>query len=413
MGPVEASADLVLEHVDRAASLWKARSVIVRSRVHGLWDLATLDHRIRAHLHGAVVAGPGCWTVDRWPVSRRPQMAFVAMAVAGLMGDRDRIEDVVQHYDDPAAEPALISGLGWLPWERVAPLLEDWLGYHAPRWRALALAAAVAHRRDPRAAIDRGLLDGDRRVQRHAIRACGVFGRRSLVPTLVALASEPNDDVRCQVATALVRLGQDFARILLWEAALRLGSEASLEAAEHAVRQLPVETARRWIDNTSGDPRLRRHVLVAAAATGSPRCVHHLLAGLDDPKTAALATYGLATVFGLNPYAVEAGTPVEEQSETELPEPDAATVRQWWDESKSRFDPHLRWQGGQPRSAVVFRELLLRGVQHERRLAAYDLFEGRAASALPFEVDAPGWCQLSRLGWGQSTGRPGPRSPKP
>ncbi len=389
--------DLVLEHADRAADLWQARTALIRSRVHGLRDLAELDSRIRAHLHGVVVAGPQGWSVERWPISTRPQMAFVALVVAGLLGRRDWIEDVVSHYDGLDAEPALISGLGWLPWKGIHRMVDDWLGYHGPRWRALGIAAATAHRRDPRSATDRGLMDDDPRVLRQAIRACGVFGRRALRLTLLAVASDAPDDVRREVATALMALGDARASIFLWEVACRLHGNAALEAAELAVRRLPIVKARRWLDGVSSCPSLRRFVVAAATATRSRDCAHHLVAGLDHPQTAALATYGFATVFGLNPYAVESGAREARPADPELPQPDVLAVRQWWAESESRFDSRTRWQGGHRFSPAVAREVLIQGVQHERRLAAVDL-QIVGEPSLPFEVDAPGWRQRSGLG---------------
>ncbi len=325
-------------------------------------------------------------------------MAFVAIVVAGQLGNRDWIENVVEHYDDPEAEPALISGLGWLPWERVSPLLDDWLVYHAPRWRALGLAAAIAHRRDPRGAIDRGLLDDDPRARGQAIRGCRAFGRRCLVPTLLAVASEADDATRCRAATALVALGQDYARILLWQVALRLTGEMAIEAVEVAIRWLSVDKANSWIEAACRSPQHRMHALVAAAATGSPVCAHHMLNALDDPYTAALAMYGLSTAFGLNPYAVEAAEAVAEgHADPGLPYPDVSSVYQWWAESAGQFDPRHRWLAGQVVSPVVLRQVLVHGVQHQRRLAARDL-QRSSQGALSFEVDAPGWYQLSRLG---------------
>ncbi|MCH9688457.1 MAG: hypothetical protein K0V04_43905 [Deltaproteobacteria bacterium] len=406
MRRVTVGEDLVLEHVDRAADLWQARAALVRSRVHGLQDLAELDGRIRAHLHGAVVAGPAGWSVERWPTSSRPQMAFVALVVAGLLGRRDWIEDVVSHYDSPEAESALISGLGWLPWKGIHRMVDDWLGYHGPRWRALGIAAAIAHRRDPRSAIDRGLMDDDPRVLRQAIRACGVFGRRALHLTLLAVANGASDDVRRRVATALVALGDRQGPIFLWETARRLEGDAALEAAELAVRQISIAKARQWLDEVSGCPRLRRLAVVAATATRSQDCAHHLVAGLDHPETAALATYGFATVFGLNSYAVESAVPEARSADPELPQPDVSAVRQWWAESEPRFDSQTRWQGGHRFSLAVANEVLIYGVQHERRLAAVDLqLDGE--SSLPFEVDAPGWRQRPGLGLAPSN-PPGP-----
>ncbi|MEX1361524.1 MAG: hypothetical protein AB1Z98_00235 [Nannocystaceae bacterium] len=389
--------DVVFEHIASLAGLWCDRCSVVRSRTHDLVDLIRLDAKLRSHLDGLEAAGTVGWELAlEAALWREPGNAFVLLAVAGLRGDRDQLESTVARfvYED-RLWPALVSALAWLPSPLVAPMIDDWLEYDGPRWRALGLASSVARRRDPRGAVGRGLLDHSLDVVRHAVRACEVFGCRTMIPTLRALVDRAG--LELVVTRALTVLGDLDGPARLWAFARR-GLEHAEDAAELAMRYVSVATASPWLHHAAGDPALRRVVLVGAAATGSPACVRWLLDAVHDPEVAALAGFGLYAMLGLDLDASGLALEPESSNDLELPYPDGEGVEQWWQQHAKRFDHGRRYLLGRPLDTGVLREALLRAPQRLRWLAAHDLHRLRIRHSVPFEVDAPGWRQQRWLG---------------
>ena len=391
--------ELVLEHMTHVSELWRRRALIVRSRAHGLNGLWRLDEKLRAHIDGIAAAGNLGWKVARGlPRCTEGGEVFAMLILAGLRRDRDCLEETVSDYlGQDFALPAVISALAWLGSELVMPIVEDWLNYHEPAWRGAALAVCVARRSDPGAAIDRGLLDGDGEVRRQAARACEVFGCRTMMPTLAALASGGSDELRFAVARALHVLGDPAGPERLWRHALTETTNRE-EAAELATRNAPMPIVRSWLDDASRDPGLHRVVVTGAAATGDLECVPRLLEALHEPGVAALAGFGLRVIVGLD---IEASGLVSEQrasSDAELPRPDAERVHRWWHANRRRFDGGPRYMLGRPFGRRALEEALHRGPQRVRFLAVHDLHRMRHGYSVPFEIDAPAWRQLRWLG---------------
>lgn len=306
------------------------------------------------------------------------------------------METVVANHPHHVHEAALISALGWLQPRVVYPIVQDWLGYDGPRWRALALAAHVAHRLDPRTAIDRGLLDGDPRVQLQAVRACGVFGRRSLVPTLRGLHDVATAPLRFAVARSLLQLHQRDAPDLLWECALE-GGERAETAAELALREMSRGEARRRLDVAVRRPSLARVALVGAAATGDPAFAELLLDAVEDVELGGIAASGLHAMFGLEQESRGVAIAGGRDWGTDPPVPDAEHVRGRWTRVRDRFDTGQRWLLGRPRGPEAMRCALRCAPQRLRALVAHDLHRWRGGQSVPFEVDAPEWRQIRRL----------------
>lgn len=388
--------DIVIEHARRASMLWNRRHESVRSRLDSLGDRVRLDDELRAHLDGLFAAGDQGWVLAGMthPSSDAGRM-FTLVVLAGLHKDRDYVEDLIARCDLETLGPAIISALGWLRPRLVRSLLSDWLDYDRPQWRLLSLAGHVAHRIDPRAAIDRGLLDDDPGVRRQAIRACGVFGRRALAPMLRALHDDASEDAGFVVARSLLQLGELDGPERLWEHALD-GGDLGEHAAELAVRVVPVPLADRWLRNAACSPALGRVVVVAAARTGSPTCVPYLLDALEDPERAALAGYGLKTMLGLDIEGEGLETEPQSDNDLDLPYPDVEGVQAWWEDTRPIFERGSRWFLGRPGLRGA-RRALRRGSQRLRALAAHDLHLGCDGQAVPFEVDAPAWRQQRRL----------------
>lgn len=383
-------SDEWLPDTHRAASrAWECRQVMLRSRIHGLSELLELDAELQRNLtallearaRGICVPQARDWTLE-------PGKVFVEAVCAGMRG-RDTIEAVVSEARSPSVQTALMAAMAWLPLRRVAPCVKDWHGYQNGRWRALALAAQVAHRSDPGLLVDRGLADSDLSVRILAARACGVFRRRDLTAALFAsVAMDPNSaSMRFASEASLLSLGEPEAPQRLLGQAARGGPHAEL-CAELALRRMPVGDALTRLDILSRHPGTDRCVVLGAAATGSSRAIPLLLEAMHDPELSALAAYGLSTITGLE--LEEIGLRVgfsRSEADPELPFPDVMGVDRWWRRHRYGFEGDQRWCFGRERSPETLCDVLRAECQHQRLLAAYDLH--RAFPCGLFETTAP------------------------
>jgi len=111
------------------------------------------------------------------------------------------------------------------------------------------------------------------------------------------------------------------------------------------------------------DARLAPDVVWALGFSGSLPASERLLALLDDEKLAPLAAEAFATISGLpidgamrkpgqaaslfDPFDPDAPVP-EVKPEDDLPLPNPAPIREWWQSHKSTLDPNLRYVLGRP-----------------------------------------------------------------
>ena len=169
------------------------------------------------------------------------------------------------------------------------------------------------------------------------------------------------------------------------------GAARSEDAAELAVRQVPTTIACALLEQANRDPASRRVTLVGAAAVGSPACVPLMLDALDEPDLAPLARFGLRVVLGLGVDHTDL------PAELGLEHPTSDSVRQWWHEHRTRFDPRARYLLGHPMGLGALRTALRLGPQAVRSWVAHDLSRLHGAPHVPFEVDAPAWRQQRLL----------------
>src|SRR5260221_4137601 len=107
---------VVQQHAGDSAFLWTQRCRATGAYNYKLFDLARVDSRLEAHLHGLTLAREDGWGACETQLGQGPAEIFPAAVIA--LGDPQR-RNVPAVLDAPAAKPegapALVSALGCGP----------------------------------------------------------------------------------------------------------------------------------------------------------------------------------------------------------------------------------------------------------------------------------------------------------
>jgi uncharacterized protein (TIGR02270 family) len=407
--------EVVADHAEMASFLWELREMAVRSHHYTLADLAELEERVEAHLDGLRIAGEPGWELTLAALSTKDPGAFFAAAIAAVEA-RDypgfaAVLDATEEADEPAAGVA--GALAWASpadaFAIVAPMLS---GAQPPALRRLALAACVAHRRDPGQFLGYALCDGDAAVRALAFRAAGALGRADLAGELRGAWGSDDEAERFWSAWAGALLGARGADEALWSVAGRSGALAE-EAADCAARVSPPGEARRRIEALMRSPGLGRVCLVAAGALGDPALLPWVLDRLTVAPLARLAGEALSRITGAPIEGALRGAPapgfdagpsddprdtsVKMDPDTQLPWPHGANARALWAAHRGRFAPGVRHVDGRPLDEGGLDRVLRLGGQRRRAGAAFER-AARAPGRPLFDVAARVERQRAALG---------------
>ncbi|WP_049872402.1 hypothetical protein [Myxococcus hansupus] len=245
-----------------------------------------------------------------------------------------------------------------------------------------------------------------------AFERASAFARAALLDVLVArghpppvnlgmLVSEGTPELACaalraarhfpaHVDQALVRqaLRSELpsVRDVAQEVGLVLGLPEAWSAYEQAIAR-PTESWRLaavvWALGTSGeelapllkgldDPGRRRDALWALGFSGRREGAEALLPWLRDNALGPLAGEAFAAITGL-PVAQGYSVPSDEDTEGDLPVPDAVRIEAWWKTARGRFNPAERYLSGVPWSPERLVELLDHGSMRRRPVLALEL----------------------------------------
>src|SRR5216684_1183404 len=115
--------EIVSQHAEEAAFLWLQRANAVHAPHYLLKDLVRLDDRVEAHLDGLRVNGDAGWELAK--AADGSGGVFAAAVLAVESGKEDRVGFVLEKgVATPAASRGLVSGLGWLPYQRAKEVIQ-------------------------------------------------------------------------------------------------------------------------------------------------------------------------------------------------------------------------------------------------------------------------------------------------
>jgi uncharacterized protein (TIGR02270 family) len=381
-----------------------------------LAQLADLDGRLEAHIDGLRVAGDYGSRLCKQAIEKigGPGETFTAAILAFESGKQERIQDVFQvAADKPTCIRALVSALGWLPYEKVSPIINTLLEAESPIRNRVGIAGAAVHRRNPGPALQAAFAADAPFLRERALRAAGELG---LVDTHITLranlrAKDPTVRFWASWSNALLNGHKDAVAYL--QNVSEAGGPFAERAAQMAMRRLVPNDAKIWLKRMVKELGQKRVAVIAAGAFADPEVIPFLIDQMKVYRLARVAgeSFSLITgarfvhdqLQGQKPDGFESGptdNPEDENVDMDPDEnlawPDPALVQKWWNSRQGNFSKGTRYLLGQPITLESLREALKNGYQRQRAAAALELAILNPGRPL-FEVRATGRRQQAML----------------
>jgi uncharacterized protein (TIGR02270 family) len=407
--------DIVVgQHCEEAAFQWLLREKAVHAPHYSLKDLAKLDGRVDAHLDGLRVAGEAGWELCNAALSNEENgEIFAASVMAFESGIESRIQAVLEVVKKtPELSKGLISALGWMPFQQVAPHAQRLLAAESTFQRGVGLAAYAVHCQDPGLLLNDTLAAADLSLRARALKATGVLGRANLLPFVKSNLAIEDLTCRYWAAWSGALLGEPAAIPVLQRLA-ETGHAKRESACAMALRRTPVQEGQVWLKVLASNPNTLRMAVQAAGVIGDPAHIPWLIQQMANPVLARMAGEAFTMITGVDlayedldsdkPEDFEAGPTESPEDETvdmdsdeDLPWPDVQLIEKWWFTHRLEFANGMRYLCGRPMTIESLNQVLQTGRQRQRTAAAIELAIRQPGRAL-FEVRAPGFRQLELL----------------
>lgn len=409
------NATVIAQYADEAAFLWTQRARATGSPRHTLRTLAALDERLDAQLDGLRLAGDaGLGACRRALENVGGGEVFTLSVLAFGAGDRQHMLDALAAgCASPAARRGLISALGWLHHDEVAPWIGRLVQAAAPLHRTIGIAAAAARREDPGERLTAAVGDADPVLRARALRAAGELKRHDLHGRLAEQLKDADDGCRFWAAWSLTLLG-DFNGLRSLVSWLERDDHFGAVARQLAMRAVSLEHGREGVRGLLKDAARRRSAVGAIGVLGDPASIPWLIGVMDSADLARLAGEAFSAITGIDldehelnrqaplpgpaasaDTASDDDPPVDDPDDG-LPWPDRVRVEAWWRERSASYQMGVRHLAGQPISAPAIRQLITAGTQAQRAAAALELAL-LDESAILFEVRGRGSAQRRQL----------------
>ncbi|MCL2590640.1 MAG: TIGR02270 family protein [Betaproteobacteria bacterium] len=428
------------QHAEEAGFLWGMRHQAVHAPHYNLADIAELDEAVEAHLDGLRVAGQTGRHAAMFLAPDAPENIFPLVVLAfGENGyNRDTLRDAfILGSLNAEALSALVSGLGWLDYATVAPVLPELMGAQVSFYRLVGIAASAIHRQDPGPLLEKLIGDPDDQVRARALRAAGELKRRDLAAQVFAHIKDDNEPCRFWVAwtSSLLRLPNALGA--LYPYLLDVVSPFNLHALHMGLRCAKPAQQAEWFDTLCNTPGLERQAVIAAGIIGDLEAMPWLIEQMQQPALAKYAGEAFSMMTGVDIYYDDLDLKEEEEEaaledadneededsedddendedddgevpenddeempdpddETDLPVPDPGLIAAWWERHKHHYTIGKRYLAGEIIDANAAINVLRNGLQRQRKAAALELALLQPDWIL-FETRAPGKRQKRML----------------
>ncbi|MGD9853098.1 MAG: TIGR02270 family protein [Nitrospirales bacterium] len=420
---------VVEQHAENAAFLWTQRDQAVHAHNYSLSDLADLDERVEANLDGLRVAGDVGWKVCETGLEvQEPGEVFAAAVLALGSRNDERIQKVLDvAVTDPQLERAVISALGWLPFDHLKDEIHSLINAEMPECRRVAVGALAVHRQNPGDQLDAFLLDSNPRVRSRALRLVGEIARRDLMPLLKKAFADQDEACQFWATWAAARLGERTPPIFQsLRKHVENHSAYAKPALEMALRCMAFQEAKQWRNTLREHPLTLRLAIQGAGILGDPELMPELLIHMETKETSRVAGESFSMITGVDLAYLdldqdEPDVPEKQESEMkgnqgdlniegdneeegevekdddeDLSWPNPALVADWWRNHQKDFIGKKRYLCGKQITFSALQEVLKSCNQRQRGAAALEQSIWKTDEPL-FEIRAVGKTQMKTL----------------
>jgi len=402
---------VVQQHVEESAHLRGVRSVLVRAPHVNVHHLRRLDDRLAAHLDGIAIAGEyGVALCTAMLENPHKGHVFTAAVRAMANGDAASLNKLLALAEAmPELQAGLFSAAGWVSGRFLQGTARNLLESKSAFQRRAGIVVCIMHQVDPGAALEKSLLDQDQQLRARGLRSAGESGRLDLLAACVLGIDD--DDAMCRywAARSAALLGERdkaltaLTGLVLHDAGLRPFALPAL------LKLLEPPPANALLKQLAQDPSCLRLLIKGSGMSGDPSYVPWLLNQMEDLKLARLAGEAFTMITGLDlslldldrkpPAQLETGpnddpddADIAMDEDDDLPWPDPARIRAWWQGNHARFPVGVRFFMGEPIAVAHCKKVLREGYQRQRIVAAEYLCLLQPGTAL-FPTSAPAWRQ--------------------
>ncbi len=403
--------EIISQYAEEAAFRWQLRNDSVCSPLHTLEDLALLDEKIEANLDGLCIAGEVGWDICKEALEQGNAGEYFAASIAAFKsGDESNIQTVLEKGSaDEKLSRGIISALGWLPYEKAAPFIQQFLESPLPGQKHIGIAASAIHRVNPGQFLSDALEEADPILRTRSLKATGELGRSDLLSLVESNLDHDDENCRFYAAWSACLLGNRNALSVLQSFALS-PSFYQEAAVKMAFRSTDLHAAMKWHRELAANRETARQAVIGSGIIGDPALIPWLIEQMDVPASARVAGEAFTLITGADitnemlegelPEGLEAGPNddpeddnVQMDADEGLPWPNPELIRAWWETNKSRFNNGARHLLGLPITPENIRQILKTGFQHQRYAAAVEQALLQPGKPL-LEVRAPGHRQL-------------------
>lgn len=406
--PVTVIPHIIDQHAEEAAFLWLLRDNAVTEAHYNLDHLQDLENRIEAHIDGLRIAGEAGWQTCLANLQQFKESGemFAAATLAFESNDAERLQTLYTLAEaNPETERGLISALGWVEPQHLKGKVSGMLASANPFWRRIGIAACAIHRVDPNNHLETAIQDQDAALCRRALKTVGELGRSDLRDLVAYRLKSADPGIRFWAAWALTLLGnRSEAPQVLQTFLMQPGDAYALNAAQLFFRASSTAESQYLLGILVKQHNNLRLAIQGSGISGDTRYIPWLIQQMEIPEHARVAGEAFSLISGVDlayddletdqPEGFQAGateSPLDENvtldPDENLPWPDPALIRQWWQAHMGEFSTGQRYLMGKPVSEQQCKEVLKTGMQRQRQAAALEMALMMPKSAL-FETRA-------------------------
>ncbi len=406
--------ELVRDHYLDAVFLADTRPAMSVAPNVDLRHFTRLDERLAANLDGLTVAADRAWRVGAECLIAPTTGQTFTLGVLAMRAGRFSL--LRRLFALAEAVPETLNGLagacGWLEARQGRALSEELSRSGSATERLVGIAAVAAHRLDGRV-IASGFEDPSPEVRAGAFRAAAELGSRQYLSTCMAALASADPNLRFLAAWSAALLGNRTDAIAeLQQAALGDSTNAD-SALVLALQALGPREARGLLERVAEDRSRLPQLVRGVGVSGDTVYVPWLIDLMSEVGVSRIAGEAFTTITGADlrskrlstgaPSGYEAGPTddpddpnVAMDAEEGLPWPDRRAVHVWWRDNREQFVTGRRYFLGAALTEKLCLQVLARGYQRQRMLAARHLCLMRPGTPL-FDTAWPAWRQLRHL----------------